>query len=66
MDFTEKARMQIEHWIRHNEDHLQEYETFAHELEIAGKKDSAGYIREMAALMVKSNDRLVMALRFLD
>ena len=65
MDFTEKARIRIEHWVKHNEDHLQEYETFAHELEAAGKNESARHIRETATLMAESTNHLGKALRFL-
>ena len=65
MEFIEKARIRIEHWINHNEDHLQEYEPFAHELESAGKNESARYIREMTALITQSNDCLRRALKAL-
>ena len=65
MEFIEKARIRIEHWINHNEDHLQEYEPFAHELASAGKNESARYIREMTALIAQSNDCLRRALKAL-
>ena len=66
MDITEKATIRIEHWIKHNEDHLQEYETFARELEAAGKNESARHIRQMATLMAESNEYLRQALKALD
>jgi len=66
MDITQKARIRIEHWIKHNEDHLHEYQAFARELETAGKNESARYIREMAALMAESTGHLGKALRFLE
>ena len=47
MDFIEKARIQLEHWITHNEHHQEDYEAFAKSLEEAGKRDSARNIREM-------------------
>jgi hypothetical protein len=65
MDFSEKAKIRIEHWIKHNQDHLQEYETFARELENFAKHDSARYIREMAALMAESTDLMGKALKAL-
>ena len=66
MDFIEKAKIRIEHWIRHNEDHLEEYEAFARKLETAGKNECAGHIREMAALVARSSEHLGKALRSLD
>ncbi len=66
MDVTEKAKIRIAHWIKHNEDHLHEYEAFARELETAAKNESARYIREMMALMAQSNDHLDKALRSLE
>ena len=66
MDLTEKAKIRIEHWIRHNEDHLEEYEAFARELETAGKNETARYIREIAALMAQSTEHLEKALRSLE
>ncbi len=66
MDFIEKARIRIEHWIKHNEDHLQEYEVFAEQLEEAGKKGSSEYVREMIELTKKSNECLRNALKTLE
>ena len=28
MDFQEKAKIRIEHWLSHNESHVKEYEEF--------------------------------------
>ncbi len=62
----EKAKIRIEHWLKHNHSHVEEYETFATELEAAGKEESAGYIREMAALVTQSNEKLEKALQKLE
>ncbi len=62
MDNNTKARIQIEHWLKHNNSHIQEYEAFASYLEKAGKEESALYIREMATLVIQSNEKLEMAL----
>ena len=62
MEFQEKAKIRIEHWISHSEQHQKEYETFADELEKAGKADSAESIREMAAYEAKSAECLRKAL----
>ena len=40
MDFTEKAKIRIDHWRRHNESHIVEYEEFARHLEKEGKKQA--------------------------
>ena len=66
MEFIEKAQIRIEHWLTHNESHIKEYETFAEELEAAGKNESAANIREMAALAAQSNVCLRRALNALD
>ncbi len=66
MDFTQKARIRIEHWMHHNVDHLHDYETFARELEAAGKNESARHIREMGELLTQSNNHLKTALHYLD
>lgn len=66
MDFIEKAKIRIEHWIKHNEDHFQEYKAFAFELETAGKNEAARYIQEMAALAAQGKEYLGKALRSLE
>lgn len=65
MDFTEKARIRIEHWISHNEHHQEEYEMFAEQLDDSGKGESASKIREMVDLTAKSTDCLRSALDYL-
>ncbi|MCP4668814.1 MAG: hypothetical protein GY849_20955 [Deltaproteobacteria bacterium] len=65
MDFLEKAKIRMEHWIGHNEGHQEEYEIFARELEKAGKKKSAEYIREMMELTAKTVDCLRKAVKAL-
>ncbi len=39
MDVIEKAKIRIEHWIRHNKDHLEAYKAFARELEAADRME---------------------------
>ena len=62
MDFIEKAKIRIEHWITHNDHHAEEYDLFADQLEDAGKRESAKYIREMKKLAEQSNEYLRKAL----
>ena len=65
MNFAEKARIRMEHWINHNEHHGEEYEAFAGELENAGKAECAWHVRAMGDLLSQSNDHLKEALRYL-
>ncbi len=66
MDFAEKARIRIEHWVSHNEHHQEEYEMFAEQLEQSGKAESAGQIREMVRLTAESTECLRKALACLE
>ena len=47
MEFKEKARIRLEHWVDHSDHHREDYEQFAEQLEGSGMIESAGYIREM-------------------
>jgi hypothetical protein len=62
MDFVEKARLRLSHWIAHNESHQEEYERLAAELDEAGKRASALQIREMVELSKRSDECLRKAL----
>jgi hypothetical protein len=62
MDFVEKARVRIEHWIDHSEHHLEEYRAFAEELDRAGKPGSARHIREMMDHSLRTVECLKAAL----
>ncbi|MBN2125461.1 MAG: hypothetical protein JW821_14270 [Deltaproteobacteria bacterium] len=65
MDFTEKSKIRLEHWITHNEHHHEEYEMFAEQLEEAGMVESARQVREMAELTARSTECLRKALKAL-
>jgi hypothetical protein len=66
MEFIEKAKVRLDHWIHHSDHHNEEYEMFADQLEEAGKSECAGYIREMMDLTSKSVECLRKALNALD
>lgn len=66
MDFLEKARVRLEHWISHNEHHLEEFELFAEQLETEGKSGSAKYVREVVDKTAKCTESLKKALQTLD
>jgi ferric-dicitrate binding protein FerR (iron transport regulator) len=65
MEFSEKARIRLEHWIHHSEDHDQEYRTFAKQLEEAGKIESARHLNEMIALSARATESLKKAMKAL-
>lgn len=65
MDFVEKAKIRLEHWITHGDHHYEEYAMFADQLEEAGKVESAEQIREMMNLSSRSTDCLRKALKAL-
>jgi hypothetical protein len=65
MEFIDKARVRLEHWIHHSEDHYQEYVSFAKELEEAGKIESARHLKEMASLSARCTECLRKAMRAL-
>lgn len=65
MEFGEKAKIRIEHWIKHTADHIREYAKFANELEKFGHNDAAQYIRDMKEKTVKCTKCMEDALLFL-
>jgi len=65
MDFKEKAQIRLQHWLKHSEDHVQEYWRFAEELEAAGLAASGQAVREMSDCVEKGNACLRTALRSL-
>ena len=66
MDFTEKARNRLEHWITHNDHHQEAYEMFAEQLKEAGKIESSKHVREMVELTAKSSECLRQAIKALE
>ena len=65
MEFAEKAKIRLEHWIHHSEDHYQEYVSFAKELEDAGKIESARHLKDMISLTTRSTEYLKKAMKTL-
>ncbi len=63
MDYLEKAKIRMEHWIEHNDQHLEEYAKFAQELAEAGKLEAAKHVQEMVDLTAKSSDCLKKAVK---
>jgi hypothetical protein len=63
MDFTEKTKIRIEHWLEDNESHIAQYGQFVEQFESAGMQTIAGHIREMIAWTAKGNACLREALK---
>ncbi len=66
MEFIEKAKIMLQHWITHNDHHQEEFEGFANQLEGAGRTESAGYVREMIELNARGAECLKKALKELE
>ena len=66
MDFVEKAKIRLEHWITHNDHHQEEYGMFIEQLDEAGKKKSAEHVRKMVDFTARSTDCLREALKALE
>lgn len=66
MDSLEKARIRMEHWIEHNNQHQQEYESLIQELEKAGKEKAASEVRTMSELTGKGSEHLRQAIAALQ
>ncbi len=58
--------MKMEHWIEHNDQHYKEYKEFALQLEEAGQKQAASYVRDMAELTNESSEYLKKAINQLN
>lgn len=48
MEFKEKAKIRIQHWLKHNQEHAQEYQNMARELEANGLPEVAEAIMALA------------------
>ena len=62
MEFKEKAKVQIEHWISHSRHHKEDYDAFAKELVAEGYIESAEAITNMMNFEHKSAECLEKAL----
>ena len=65
MDFEEKAKIRMEHWITHNDHHQEEYTIFVEQLDAAGKKESSEHVKKMIEFTANSTDCLRKALKAL-
>ena len=66
MDFPEKAKIRVEHWLKDNESHIAQYNQFVEQFEAAGMQAVAVHIREMIAWTTKGNACLREALKVIS
>ena len=66
MKIVDKSAVRIKHWMEHNDHHIEEYDSFAKQLDESGLHTSAQHIREMAELTRKTGGCLRKALLALD
>ena len=55
MDDIEKLRHQLEHWLEHNDGHINSYADWAERAQAMGQTELAGILREIAADSGKLN-----------
>jgi len=66
LEFIEKAKIRLDYWIHHSDQHKEEYEMLADQLEQAGHMESAGHLKEMIELTAKSIECLKKAIAALN
>lgn len=62
MEYTEKVRKRLEHWLEHNAKHMEEYKKLADELKEKGYESAANYILNLIEHTKKMNDEINNAL----
>ncbi len=66
MDYMEKLKKRLNHWMEHNNKHMEEYEKLAEELKSKGLDDVANYILNLIKHTEKMNEDLKKALEELN
>lgn len=62
MNDIEKLRVLLQHWIEHNDGHVQEFEKWRVTMTEGGKQSLAGHIGDAVAAMATVNEKLTRAL----
>ena len=62
MKIVDKSAVRIKHWMEHNDHHIEEYDSFAKQLDESGLHTSAQHIREMAELTPRNAAKFIMGL----
>jgi hypothetical protein len=63
MDERKKLSVMIEHWIEHNDEHMEEYKKWANKAEELGLKSVRKEIEEAIGSLSQSNRHLKRALK---
>jgi len=62
MEYTEKLKRRLEHWMEHNDKHVEEYKKVAEELKNAGYYKAGEYVLKLAEYTDKMNEEIKKAL----
>ena len=62
MPFEEKLRKILDHWIKHNEDHAQNYQKWAEDAKSKGFNEAGELLIEAADMSLKINQKFEEAL----
>ena len=62
MDNTEKLRVLLQHWIEHNDGHVEEFEKWRKTMAEDDKQSLAAHISDAIAAMATVNEKLTKAL----
>ncbi|GAB6888549.1 hypothetical protein JCM13304A_20480 [Desulfothermus okinawensis JCM 13304] len=63
MEYIEKVRKRLEHWMEHNEKHMEEYKKLAEELKSNGLDSAAHYIMNLVKHTENMNREIEEALK---
>jgi hypothetical protein len=61
LTFQEKLIKLLDHWIKHNRDHADTYQSWAEKAEENGMADVAALIREVHALTLRMDEKFKQA-----
>ncbi len=62
MDNVEKLRLLLQHWMDHNDGHVEEFEKWRTTMNNEGQQELADHIGEAVAAMAEVNEKLAKAL----
>ena len=65
MTISEKLEKLMDHWVKHNKDHAETYETWAHKADHGGYAKVSELLLEAAKMNIKMNELFEEAARVL-
>ncbi|WP_461833467.1 hypothetical protein [Desulfothermus sp.] len=63
MEYTEKVKKRLEHWMEHNNKHMEEYKKLADELKSNGLESASKYILNLVEHTQNMNREIQEALK---